>query len=324
MSKTATTAILFPPGRLVAGSLTKAQTTDAEGKPLVVKSGTNLGQPRVDFYFGVAIPKAGETHWNQTEWGKTIHAVGVAGFPAGQHALPSFAWKITDGDSTVPNRKGKVPRDRQGYPGCWVIALSSGFAPKTFNATGSAPVDPESIRPGHWIQVRGSVGSNGSDNQAGVFLNHDLVAHSGFGPEINLGVDAASVGFGQGPAPAGMSTTPVAGLAEAAAAVWPPQGWTAHPSAPGFYYQGTEVLAEAALRARNVTTPVAPPAQSPPPPVPVPVPVAPNPAILAPPLPPPPPPAAAQHVMLTGQSYEAMKAAGWTDEQMIANGHMAA
>jgi hypothetical protein len=31
---------------------------------------------------------------------------------------------------------------------------------------------------------------------------------------------------------------------------FPPAGWTAHPSAPGYYYRGTEVLTEAALRAR--------------------------------------------------------------------------
>lgn len=31
---------------------------------------------------------------------------------------------------------------------------------------------------------------------------------------------------------------------------FPPAGWTAHPSAPGYYYMGQEVLAEADLRAR--------------------------------------------------------------------------
>jgi hypothetical protein len=31
--------------------------------------------------------------------------------------------------------------------------------------------------------------------------------------------------------------------------VFPPPGWTAHPSAPGYYYRGQEVLSEAQLRA---------------------------------------------------------------------------
>ncbi len=38
---------------------------------------------------------------------------------------------------------------------------------------------------------------------------------------------------------------------------FPPAGWTAHPSAPGYFYMGQEVLSEAQLRAR-----VAPPAAS--------------------------------------------------------------
>ena len=42
------------------------------------------------------------------------------------------------------------------------------------------------------------------------------------------------------------------------AAPFPPAGWTPHPEAPGYFYQGQEVLTEAALRAR-----VAPPAAAP-------------------------------------------------------------
>jgi hypothetical protein len=38
--------------------------------------------------------------------------------------------------------------------------------------------------------------------------------------------------------------------APAAPVAFPPAGWLAHPQAPGFYYSGQEVLAEAALRAK--------------------------------------------------------------------------
>lgn len=34
-------------------------------------------------------------------------------------------------------------------------------------------------------------------------------------------------------------------------AVFPPAGWTQHPSAAGYYYKGNEVLTEADLRARG-------------------------------------------------------------------------
>lgn len=54
------------------------------------------------------------------------------------------------------------------------------------------------------------------------------------------------------------------------AAAFPPAGWTAHPSSPGYYYQGQEVLDEAALRAR-----IAPPAAPPAPPAPPAAPAAP-------------------------------------------------
>ena len=56
--------ILTPPGRLVQGSLYKGSTQDAEGNPLIVKTGPNAGQSRVDYFFAVAIPKGSETHWN--------------------------------------------------------------------------------------------------------------------------------------------------------------------------------------------------------------------------------------------------------------------
>jgi len=37
---------------------------------------------------------------------------------------------------------------------------------------------------------------------------------------------------------------------DGAPATFPPEGWTAHPDAPGYYYQGQEVISEADLRAR--------------------------------------------------------------------------
>ena len=61
-------------------------------------------------------------------------------------------------------------------------------------------------------------------------------------------------------APAIPTPTPAAVTAPAApvAAPFPPAGWTPHPEAPGYFYQGQEVLTEAALRAR-VAPPVAAP-----------------------------------------------------------------
>jgi len=48
--------------------------------------------------------------------------------------------------------------------------------------------------------------------------------------------------------------------------IWPPEGWSIHPSAAGYYYKGQEVLSEADLRARQVPAPPPAPVPMPPPP----------------------------------------------------------
>ena len=79
------------------------------------------------------------------------------------------------------------------------------------------------------------------------------------------------------PAPVAAPPAPVAPVAPpAAVAEFPPAGWIAHPSSPGYYYQGQEVKSEAELRATMAppaapavpavpTAPPAPAAGSPPP-----------------------------------------------------------
>lgn len=292
--------ILFPIGRLVRGSLYKGQDKDAEGKPLVIKSGPNAGQARLDFYFAVAIPKtAGHTHWAQTEWGQLIWGVGHAAFPQAAQA-PSFAWKVVDGDSTVPNKKGRKPCDNEGYPGNWVVQFSSGFAPKIFTADGTQQItEVDAVKLGYFVQVYGSCDGNGSQSQPGVFVNHSMVAMAGYGPEIVVGPDASAVGFGKGPAPAGMMSAPAAGAfnpAPSVAAVPPPV-------AP---------------------VPAAPPVMAAPP---APVAVAPNPAILMPPPPaaapqvPAAPPAVVMTAKAAGVTYEQMVAGGWTHEALVQHGY---
>jgi hypothetical protein len=301
--------ILFPVGRLVMGSMTSPQDKDAEGNPLKVKSGPNAGQPRVDYFFAVAIPKEAGKQWWDTEWGAKIVACANAAFPNGQTGNAAFAWKVKDGDSAVPNRRGKKPCDQEGYPGNWIVYFSSGFAPKTFDARGSAAVDPATIKLGHYVQVYGSVAGNGSPNQPGVFINHSIVAHAGYGPEIFVGPDPSAVGFGNGAAPAGMSATPVGGMSA------PPAG----PGGPGMPAPGPTPMMPAAA-------PVAAP-------VPAPMPVAPHPAAMMPPAPggapaaPAPAPAAPAHVMLPaaqGIAYEAYVAKGWSDAQLVSAGVMQA
>lgn len=289
-----------PVGRFVQGNLYVPNTKNFDGNPLVVKSGPNAGQPRVDYFVAVAVPKkAGETHWALTEWGKQIWAIGHAAFPA-QAQRPDFAWKIEDGDSIVPNKKGKKPCDYEGYKGCWVIKTSGGFAPKICNADGSALIaEPNAVKPGYFVQVNFDVEGNGNQNNAGVYLNHRIVALSAYGEEITFGPDPTSAGFGGVPLPAGASAVPLAALKVAAPAA-----------------------------ASTQAAPPPPAVIAPPPAVAVPaVPVTPHPAILNPTAAaPPPPPAAPARVMLAkaaGATYESFLAAGWTDALLIQHGMMA-
>ena len=206
--------LLTPVGRLVQGNLYTGASTDAENRPLVYKTGANMGQPRVNFWFNVAIAKAGEQHWNQTSWGQKIWNVGQTGFPNGQANSPSFAWKIIDGDSQIPNTQGNKPCDNEGFPGHWVLKFSGSFAPSLHNEDGSSLLtEPNAIQLGDYVEVFGFVGDNKSTQQPGIYLNPSMVARAGFGKRIIAGVDPKAVGFGKSQLPPGASVTPVASFA---------------------------------------------------------------------------------------------------------------
>jgi hypothetical protein len=230
--------LLTPVGRLVQGSLYNGATTDAENRPLVYKTGPNIGQPRVNYWFSIAVPKKGEQHWNQTEWGAKIWNVGQSGFPSGAANSPNFAWKIIDGDSQIPNTQGNKPCDNEGFSGNWILKFSGSFAPSLFNENGTLPLtEPNAIQLGDFIQVYGYVEDNKSTQQPGVYLNHSMIARAGYGQRIIAGADPKSVGFGGSPLPAGASTTPLASFA-------PP----------------VATLAPAAIPPQPVAAPVVPPA----------------------------------------------------------------
>jgi hypothetical protein len=298
---TTRTDLLTPAGRLVMGSLYKPNTTDAEGKPLVVKSGPNTGQARQDYYFALAIPKGTEQHWAQTPWGAIIYRTGQTDFPQA-HQAPTFAWKVKDGNSQVPNRRGKKPCDQEGFPGHWVVSFSSGYPPKISRDNGTVPIlEADAVNLGDWVQVFGSCGGNGSQTQPGVFVNHSMVNFVGFGKRIVVGPDAASVGFGQGVVlPPGVSATPPSGT-------WAPAAVL--PGAP-------DTLPLPATFFPAIATPALPP-----------VVVAPNPAFL---MPAPPPAAPALPVMrqmtakARGATYESFIAQNWNDQLLVQHGYMIA
>lgn len=285
--------ILFPVGRMVGGSLYRANpVTDNDGKPVLDKE----GRPKTSYSIGVAIPKNGEPTWQQTVWGQQIKQVADTAYGA-QTQHPMFSWKITDGDSQIPNKRNKRPCDQEGYPGHWVLWFSQSWAPRMCNANGTQDLtEPDAIVPGYFVQVFANVAANGSLSKPaqtpGVYLNPVAVALSGYGNRIAPNdVDTAAIGFGNAPLPPGASAMPPA-------AYVPPQ--PVAPAAPAAYVPPQ--------------APATPAAYVPP--------VAPNPAILVPPVVPPPP----AHVMtaLATAPYDAYIAAGYNDAMLVQMGLMQA
>lgn len=295
-----------PVGRVVSGDVFKPRDKDMDGKPLVIKNGPNAGQPRVEYYFSLAIRKDNP---DLPKFWQMLDAEAKAGFPHlfgadGKCLHPQFAWKYVDGDSQVPNKKLKKPCDNEGWPGCWVFHFSSSIAPKCYHRDKAVPgaelTDPESIKRGYYVQVNGTVAANGRTDSPGLYLNPRFVLLVAYGPEIVSGPDVAQAMTSAPPVgtlPPGASTAPVAsanpapGLPGAAGV---PASTPSAPATPGT----TPPPAHDFLNGPG--TVAAPPA-----------------ATVAP------PPAAKK---MTGKegggTYEQMIAAGWTDALLIQHGHM--
>lgn len=298
--------VLYPTGRLVQGSLTEMQNTDADNKPLKVKSGPNEGQLYERSFFALAIKKVpGHTHWNQTEWGAQLWNEAIKCWPKGHSGSPSFAFKVEDGDSTIPNTKNKRNCDRPGFPGCWIVNFGSSYPVRVVNSNGQVAlteVQAKAIKPGHFIQVLGDYVSNTSDLKPGMYSNHIAVSYQGLGEEIHFGVDTSQVGFGTGAKPEGLSDVPVGGASAAQLAQHAPL-----PAAPAPAIPQPAAAAPLAAAAPTAVKPAAPfvqPQMAPPPPAGAPAPPAP----------------AADPVTTTGIAYASYISQGWTVAQLKAQG----
>ncbi len=223
----------LPPGRLVWGDPYKARTTDKDGKPYIVKTGANAGQPGKQWAFGVAIAKQGEANWWETPWGQKFLAIAQAGFPGGEWQRPDFAWKITDGDSAIPKKGGAAPNTIAHNKGHWIVSCSTfASAPPTFMK------NPQSgqfeqivgqdgfIKCGYFVEVNIDVKAN-TGQSPGVYVGPRMLAFVGYGPEIFQGPDVSQAGFGQSPMPSGASAAPVGGFNPAAPAPGIPPGMPA-------------------------------------------------------------------------------------------------
>ena len=304
MANTNREDFVTPVGRIVQGSVYIPKTKDGEGKLLVYKTGDKIGQPRVDYYIALAVPKGPEKHWAETPWGSKIWAVAHKGFSQAQCTKPDFAWKITDGDSLEPNSKGTVPAKCEGFARSWILKFSGSQAPtllrlNKMNKTETL-IDKDGIMPGYWVEIACNVTDNESQQRPGVFLNHNMICLRAPDDIIHTGVDPDSVGFGAAPLPPGVTVVPTKPVMAS-----PEQAVPAVPLLVMPYFP-------------NLNPEQAVPA------------VPPHPGILnqAPPPPPPPPPAPVvqrQRIMTAlaqGITYEQYITNGWNDTQLIQNGYM--
>lgn len=300
-----------PVARMVKGDLFEMRTTDADGNPLVTKNGPNAGQPRSECYFAMAIRKddpAFPAFW------AVLAGEAQRGFPHlfgadGKCIKPDFAWKMTDGDSIIPNARGNRPCDQEGYPGHWVFHFTTGIAPKVYHVgketQGLEITDSNIARRGYYYQVFGTVRSNDDARKPGLYLNPRFVRLCGYGDEIVSGPDVASA----------MKTAPAPTLPPGASAL--PIGGATTPAAPA----APAVAAVPALVPGAAVTPAAPatpatvPGQVPPPAR----------DFLTPPVAPvAPAPVKQMTAKAGGATYEQFVAQGWTDAQMIEQGYLVA
>lgn len=216
-----------PVGRLVAGdAMKKHPATDDNNQPVLIKTGQNAGQPREDYYIGVAVPKT-QADWKLEPWGQKIVQAANAGFPhlidaQGNNLNPNMpvALKVVDGDSTFPNKAGNKPCDKEGYPGHWVInAATSGLGARLYRWSeqdGKAiPLtEGDEIKRGYYVQLNAKVDPNGSAQQPGVYITPSMLCMIAYGQEIYTGPNVDEAGFGPtGALPAGASTMPIGGTA---------------------------------------------------------------------------------------------------------------
>lgn len=162
--------IMTPVGRMVQGHPMEIRNvTDDNGQPKINKR----GEQQQNVFVALAIPKGQEQHWNQTEWGQKIWAAGQAGWPAGEFNAPTFAWKIVDGDSQIPNKKGKRPCDQEGMPGHWILNTSNGFMPDCFahQQYGQQVMRKETFKTGDYVRLIITAQGNGPSQSPGVYLN---------------------------------------------------------------------------------------------------------------------------------------------------------
>jgi hypothetical protein len=224
------TEITTPVGRIVWGHPGKARTkTDQKTRQPVLDA---QGQPRQQWSFGVAFDKA---TFQQYVW-PALAAEAATIFPQG--VPPTFSWKYIDGDSI--DREGKPYNQRDGYAGCFVLAINTELmTPPIFKLVNGAyqQLPAESIKCGDFVSLGLSLKANAPTDRTqtpGLYVNPLAIEFVAYGTEIisQGAADPNAIFKGQQhQLPPGASATPVTtpgapgmpGMGQQPAPGYPPQ-----------------------------------------------------------------------------------------------------
>ena len=87
--------------------------------------------------------------------------------------------------------------------------MSTKFIECSSTKASNANIRPCTNR-GSYVQISATVKGNGIVANAGVYLNHDMIALAGHGTPISTGPDVSVAGFGAAALPPGASDMPIA------------------------------------------------------------------------------------------------------------------
>lgn len=206
--------IMLPEGRIVTGHPMKAYgRVNAKTKQAVLDK---EGKQYMDYNFGVAIPKVVGQDWKQSEWGAQIVAEAqhaVYGWANGEINSPVFSWKVADGDSNIPNRNGNKNCDKEGFPGHWIVFISTIIPFPCYHNGHYQPHEciqnADAIKRGDYVRTYINVKANKPSETPGVYLNPIMVSLDRVGEPMASSApvhDAAAIFGGGAAAPA--PTTP--------------------------------------------------------------------------------------------------------------------
>ena len=200
--------ITTPVGRIVWGHPTKQKPKlDNKRQPVIGAD----GQPRQVRSFGVAFDKA---TFQNVIW-PALAAEAATAYPQG--VPPAFSWKYVDGDGV--DREGKAFNQREGYAGCYVLAVSTELPnpPPIFKLNGGAyqQMPAEAIKCGDFVAVGLNIKVNVPTDRTqtpGLYINPLAIEFVGYGTEIISQGSADPMALFKGAQhqlPPGASATPV-------------------------------------------------------------------------------------------------------------------